>query len=147
MKRVHLFLALVILFFVSNVYAESPIMRIVVEEIKSATADTLAMPGTMTEYTKSFSLRDTVALTAMYRTTATGAVSYNAAFQASLWPPTTEGAADDAWRTIDPLNGAIILQQWEIATIDTISLPYGRFIITSTANPNDAVLEMSIGKQ
>ena len=149
MRRLIVLLGMVLLF-TSNVYAESPILRTVVEEVKSATSDTLAMPGTITVYTHSFSTRDAVLLGAMYRTTATGSVSYKVEFEQSLWLPTTEGSADGKYRITDQdyFGSTITNQLWQVATADSLSaLPYGRFKITSTTNPADAVVEISIGKQ
>lgn len=148
MKRISLLLVLGVLFFTLNAYSESPVERMVIEEVISATSDTLAMPGTITVYTKSFSLRDASRLGIMYRTTSDSAVNYTPVLQQSTIRPTTEGSYDAKYITTDTLRSAATTSGWYVATIDTLTaLPFGRFKIDSTNTGADAVLEMEIVKQ
>jgi hypothetical protein len=112
-------------------------------------ADSVSASLTTPAYTTSFPIMSSGSssyIGAMYKSdVATGdTVIY---FQQSFQRPTTENAADDTYvNTEGPWtvnDGA-----WHQATIDSVVMPYGRFLIKgSSSNPRTTTIDIKVSKE
>lgn len=112
-------------------------------------ADTIAVHTTNTVYSRSFPLiteTSSGTIGVMYKMSpATGDTKI--LFEQSFRRPSTEGSADTAYVMTDTIDSSVAgTSAWEMATIDSVEMPYGRFqIIGQGSNPYTTVLEIHVG--
>jgi len=144
MKILNLLLALMIVCGVSS----ADVVRNVESLKNSSEANEIPVASTGTVYTKAFSLRNNPLgpVGVMFKATSSGVVNLQLQAQQSYGLPATEGAFDSAyqnWKTVETVTD----QNWHVATLDTVVMPYGRYRIVGTGS-NDAstTIKIKIGK-
>lgn len=139
---------LVFLLIASNSYAD--VIRTIESEASTDSLTNINIPSTQTVYTKSSSLvnyNTAGSVGVMYRATSNGVIGVSIQSQRSYAKPTTEAVADvnyiswnNAFTTTD--------NQWHLATLDTIVMPYLRFKITGTgSNDNSTTIQIKVEKE
>ena len=147
MKRILMSIGLVIL--MSSLAHAAPYRS--VYSVKSATNDTVFnVPSTTTVYTRSFSIKDvqnTNDMGVMYKVTQDGTIALTLALEQSFQPPTTEGAVDATYLETHIIEAGIADDKWSLATVDTVTLPYGRFKVTGTgSNSAGTMFQIKVAK-
>lgn len=113
---------------------------------------TLQAGGTLTYFTKSFSVKNdqmnqTVGF--MYKANSTGIINLTIVPQQSFQRPTTEQINDATYVNWKVTGGATTTadSNWKIATLDTVIVPFGRFqIIGGSGNDNSTTIQIKVGK-
>jgi len=121
--------------------------RTVQSALTSTKSTTLAVSQTSTIYTLSFPIASASRpMAIMYK--ALPATSDTAIyFQQSFQNPTTEGSSDDTYLTTDDLDLSVTGGSWQMATIDTVEMTYGRFkIVGQGSNPATTTLQIKVAK-
>jgi len=140
-----LILGLMILgLFVSNAFAYMGTTTVVASD----TSTDILVTTAATVYTHSFIMRskDPTMMTYSYLITSEGGTpNVNIQFQQSVKEPTTEGASDTYWS--EPIGVKAIVtgetsESLQQATFDTVTLPYGRFIINETGSSTETTVNL-----
>ena len=111
-------------------------------------ADSISVSETDTVYTKSFPIKSnnmSYVGVAYKSDVATGTTSIW--FEQSHQRPTTEQSSDETYKITEG-PWTVTGGDWSHATIDTVVMPYGRFIITGTgSNPKTTTLDIKVSKE
>lgn len=127
--------------------ANADLQRTVENITSTDTLVNINVPSTGTVYTKAYSVRKTEAaesIAYMYKPTSSGTIGVSIQAERSFAAPSTEAVADAtyvAWNSPATTSSAI----WQMATLDTVVMPYVRFKITGTgSNHNSTTVQIKL---
>ena len=148
MKRL-LLIGLILCVFAMPAFAGANSSKVVESAHTSANSTSLAVSLTSTVYTKSFPIKSAnseLDIGVAYKVDpATGDVAIF--FEQSTQRPTTEGSADATYMVTHVVEDVTTNGTWNLATIDTVNLMYGRFkLVGAAANPATSVLSIKYVK-
>lgn len=110
----------------------------------------ITIPNLDVRYTKSISFQnvDYADIGVMYKATSSGTVGLTVDLERSFTKPTIEGQSDTQYIVTDRIATTLGNQEWHMATINTVLMPYARFKIQGTGS-NSAVttLKINVGKK
>lgn len=130
----------------SMVYAD--ITRTIESVSSTDTLTDINVPNTATVYTKSYSLvnQDISSIAYMYKATSNGTIGVSIQVERSFQRPTTEAVADASY-VVWHAPATTINATWQLATLDTVVMPYYRFKITGTgSNHNSTTVKIKVQK-
>lgn len=121
-----------------------------VQSAQSSTkASSISFPGTAPVYSHSFpiaSIPSEESFAIMYLAAGT-TINGRIEFQQSYTAPATEGSFDSAFLTSHVVDTSITTAQWEMATIDNVSMYYGRFIVQGqSTNGLNSTMQIKVVK-
>ena len=123
----------------------------IVETVASATSvSSVQVGGTNTTYSKSISLQNVTEtpVSIMYKATSDGIVTAKIDLEQSYQRPSTEGASDSNYMVTSTVNSSLVNEEWHIATLSTVEMPFIRFKLTgSGSNDNSTTVQFKVGKQ
>lgn len=79
----------------------------------------------------------------MYQASSGGVINLKIEFEQSYGRPITEGTADPNWITTDTIHSGLTHRNWQLATIDGVEMPFGRFKVTGQGS-NAATTRLQI---
>lgn len=143
---IRIFLVLFLLF---SSIAHADVTRVVETAASSDSVTNISVPSTNIIFTKSISLvnHESGSVGVMYKATSSGTINLTVQAERSYSRPTTEGASDVSyvvWN--DPFT--MTDNQWHMATLDTVVMPYVRFKITGgSGNAAFTTIQLKVQKQ
>ena len=109
----------------------------------------ITVAGQAYEYSSSFKTSDVMesdSMAVMYKVSGT-APSVSIFFEESFSTPTSEGTTDTAYLITKVLDTTVANTAYEMATIDTVNMPYGRFHIRgNSGNGNNTAVTIIYAK-
>lgn len=143
-KRFILFITFLLILSTSG-FAEP---RRVQSMLSTSNATDIAVASTATVFTQSFPMSDVNQdkIGVVYKCS-TSSCDMNIKFEQGYQRPTTEGSDDSAYFITDVINASLTDNKWHMATVSTVTLPYGRFkVIGQGSNPSNATLKIKVSK-
>jgi hypothetical protein len=140
---------IMVVFLLIGSHAFSAPYRSVVNAVDTSNTTDIEVASTGTVYTKSIDGKDIQNdgdVGIMYKATSDGVVDLSLSLQESF-KPLKSGAVDTDYVTTSVINSSVTDEVWHLATVDTVILPYLRFIATGQGS-NDAstTIEIKVSK-
>jgi hypothetical protein len=145
MKRIAVLMAIFLLIGGQAFAANWKTVEVVASEDTSTFVDA---PSTLTRYSKSFSVKDTLnPVGVMYKATSDGTVTVSLQVEQSYQRPTTELSSDATyvgWEAAESVSD----ENWHAMTLDTVTMPFARFkLVGSGSNDATTYIQFRVIKQ